>query len=136
MSASVEHRWLKLFLTMVLEGAGNMRSLGPPRWPERSPGGADYRGPGRMAGYSKIALTMIAANANPATTPAAMAADNSNMNSPIVIYPTAYRRRCRDRLCCSACFTRESPRAWRENLRTLLGILRLRTGHVSSHRRG
>jgi hypothetical protein len=62
-----------------------------------------YRGPpGRTAGYSKIALTMIAAKANPATTPATMAADNSNTNSPIVIYPTACRRRGRARLCCSA----------------------------------
>jgi hypothetical protein len=50
-------------------------------------GKAVYRG----VGYSDIALTMIAANANPATAPAAMAAVNSNMNSPIVNYPTACR---------------------------------------------
>jgi hypothetical protein len=43
------------------------------------------------AGYSKIALTIMAANANPATTPAAMAAD-IKMNSPIVIHLTAGRR--------------------------------------------
>jgi hypothetical protein len=61
------------------------------------------------AGYSKIALTIMAANANPATAPAAMAADNSNMNSPIVIYPTACKRQDRACLCCSARFTRKSP---------------------------
>jgi hypothetical protein len=68
----------------------------------RSLAGVYRRPPGRTAGYSKIALTMIAAKANPATTPATRAADNSNMKSPIVLYPTSCKRRGRAPLCCSA----------------------------------
>jgi hypothetical protein len=95
------HRWPAL---AIIARTAERHSL------SQAVGWSTYRGPpGRTAGYSKIALTIMAANAIPATTPAKMAANNSNMNSPIVDLPTACRRRGRALLCCNA----RSPRAWR-----------------------